>query len=327
MTKAAYEGFSLCEEAVAKCLEISREELDEIVAHFDSDPDDQWDLVEGEHFIFVNKSLGERAFSLRGAHAIAEYIRATKPSSFWEGFLEFVTRHKTRIRESLVAAHIVQNSSSLILRSKRHYLSKPDTTKILGTSPARLNRSFQELQAASMMRQGVDFLDEEGKRFYSIRGVSRLAEDLGSKLTSRERQLWCQAVRVTGNKTIKMLASAEDQRQVRITRACELAKQRDKKTCVITGRNRKKEDKTNLVAHHLYSKQHYRHLADSIDNLITLCSEVHEQFHGWNGGYSKRCTPDDLIQFVQQIYPQSSGRVTMIVMNAKMKLGEQSQTA
>lgn len=325
MAKAAYNGFSLTEEAVSKCLEISRNELDEIVLHFDSDPDDQWSLVEGEHFIFVNKGLGERAFSLRGAHAIAEYIRATKPSSFWENFLEFVTRHKTRIRESLVAAHIVQNSSSLILRSKRHFLSKPDTTKILGTSPARLNRSFQELQAASLMRQGVDFLDEDGHRFYSIRGVSRLAEDLGSKLTSKERQLWCQAVKMTGNKTIKMLASAEDQRQVRIARACELAKQRDKKTCVITERNRKKDDKISLVAHHLYSKRDYKHLAESVDNLITLCHEVHEQFHGWNGGYAKPCTPDDLIRFVQQVYPHRSGPVTMIIENAKMKLGDQSE--
>ncbi len=324
MSKVAYNGFSLTEVAVAKCLEISKDELDEIVAHFDSDPDDLWELAEGEHFIFVNKSLGERIFSLRGAHAIAEYIRSTKPSSFWENFLEFVTRHKTRIRESLVAAHIVQNSSSLILRSKRHFLSKPDTTKILGTSPARLNRSFQELQAASKMRQNVDFLDEEGKRFYSIRGVSRMAEDLGSKLTSKERQLWCQAVKMTGNKTIKMLASAEDQRQARITRACELAKQRDKKTCLLTEKRRVKDDKIVLVAHHLYSKQHYRHLAESVDNLITLSAEVHEQFHGWNGGYAKPCTPDDLIRFILQIYPQRSGPLTMMIENAKRKLGDQS---
>lgn len=234
-----------------------------------------------------------------------------------------MTRHKTRIRESLVAAHIVQNSSSLILRSKRHFLSKTDTTKILGTSPARLNRSFQELQSASMMRQGVDFLDEDGKRFYSIRGVSRLADDLGNKLTSKERQLWCQAVKIIGNKTIKMLASAEDQRQARISRACELAKQRDKRTCLITGRKRAKDYKIFIVAHHLYSKQHFKHLSESVDNLVTLCSDVHEQFHGWNGGYANPCTPDDFIRFVQQVYPQKSAPVTMVVENAKRRLGDQ----
>lgn len=322
MSKAAYNGFSLTEEAVSKCLEISRNELDDIVTHFDSNIDDQWELVEGEHFIFVNKALGERAFSLRGAHAIAEYMRATKPSSFWESFLEFVTKHKTRIRESLVAAHIVQNSSSLILRSNRHYLSKPDTTKILGTSPARLNRSFLELQAASMMRKEVDFLDEDGQRFYSIRGVSRLAEDLGAKLTSKERQLWCQSVKMTGNKTIKMLASAEDQKQARITKACELAKRRDNKTCLITERKPSKMDSFDIVAHHLYSKRHYRHLAESVDNLVTLSAEVHKQFHGWNGGHAKPCTPDDLIRFVLQVYPQRSGPVTMAIENAKRKLGD-----
>lgn len=324
MSKAAYAGFSLSEEAVAKCLEISRAELDEIVAHFDADPNDQWELVENEHFIFVNQGLGERTFSPRGAHAIAEYIRSTKPTSFWENFIEFMTKHKARIRAALVKTHIIQNSSSLMLRGKRHYLSKPDTTKILGTSPARLNRSFQELQAADKMRLGVDFLDEEGKRFYSIRGVSRLAEDLGNKLTSKERQLWCQAVKVTGNQTIKQLASAEDQRQTRIKRACELAKQRDKRTCVITEMKRTKDNKIDLVAHHLYSKQHYRHLAESIDNLITLSAEVHERFHGWNGGYARPCTPDDLIRFVQQLYPQRSADVTIKIENAKRRLGAHS---
>ncbi|MEA5423189.1 hypothetical protein [Synechococcus sp. CCY9202] len=164
---------------------------------------------------------------------------------------------------------------------------KPDTTKILGTSLARLNRSFQELQVASQMRQKIGFRDEDGVRYSTIRSVSRLAEDRDNKLSSKERKLWCQAVKVTGNKTIKMLASAEAQRQARFERACILDKQRGKKTCQITFRDRNKEDKLNLEPHHLYSKQQYRNLADSVDNLITLYGEVHDQLHGWNGGKNK----------------------------------------
>ena len=63
------------------------------------------------------------------------------------------------------------------------------------------------------------------------------------------------------------------------------AKKRDGSCCQITGKKRDKFDRTvSVVAHHIYSKEHYPHLADCQDNLITLTGEVHNDFHTWNGG-------------------------------------------
>ncbi|WP_322758683.1 hypothetical protein [Synechococcus sp. CBW1107] len=88
---------------------------------------------------------------------------------------------------------------------------------------------------------------------------------------------------------IKPLARAEPQRQARVEQACTLAKQRDLKTCQITLRDRNKEGKVNLEADHLDLKQRHKNLGSSVDNPITLCSEAHDQYHGWNDGTNKLC--------------------------------------
>ena len=51
-------------------------QLYKIVDFFDSDPEDEWDLVEGEHFEFAGTSGGEkkRKFYEEGVEAIAEYL-------------------------------------------------------------------------------------------------------------------------------------------------------------------------------------------------------------------------------------------------------------
>jgi hypothetical protein len=44
-------------------------------------------------------------------------------------------------------------------------------------------------------------------------------------------------------------------------------------------------------------------VATCLDNLITLSEEIHNEFHAWNGGFQKPCTADDLIRFVNELYP------------------------
>ena len=99
---------------------------------------------------------------------------------------------------------------------------------------------------------------------------------------------------------------------------------RHRRPACLTHHSLRQGDDERLVAHHLGFKQHHRHVAESIANLITLSAEVHERFHGWNGGYAKPCTPDDLIRFVQQLYPQRSVDVTIKIENAKRRLGAHS---
>jgi hypothetical protein len=330
MSKVTY-GFCLAEEDLAKSLEITRQKLDEIIQYFDADPNDEWELIEGDHFRFVNKNLQERLFSLRGAHAIAEYIRANSQPSFWDNFVEFLTRHKQKIRESFVKGHIIQNSSSLVRRFKHSFLSKADTVKILGTSPARFNQSFKELQTASKMQKDVDFCDIEEKRYYSIRGLSQIASDLADKLTSKDRRLWCGAVTAVGDKTVKEIESAEARRKAELERkikqAKAFAKNRDNHTCQVTGNKLTKHSKSKIAVHHLYSGKFYENLATTPDNLITIDQELHERFHGWMGGNSNPCTPDDLIKFVQLFYSEHASKIAIYLLAVKQKLGAQSPPA
>jgi hypothetical protein len=48
-------GFTIREAELARALEITCQELDKIIQFFDSDPDDQWELREDDHFIYLNR--------------------------------------------------------------------------------------------------------------------------------------------------------------------------------------------------------------------------------------------------------------------------------
>ena len=330
MSKVTY-GFCLAEGDLAKSLEISRQKLDEIIQYFDADPNDEWELIEEDHFRFVNKNLQERLFSLRGAHAIAEYIRANSQPSFWDNFVEFLTRHKQKIRESFVKGHIIQNSSSLFRRFEHSFLSKADTVKILGTSPARFNQSFKGLRDAGKIQKDYDFCDLDNKIYYSISCLSQIATDLSDKLTSKDRRLWCGEVTAVVDKTVKEIESAEARQKAeleqKIKKAKTFAKKRDNHTCQVTGNKLTRHSRCTIVMHHIYSRKHYEDLAATPDNLIALDQEVHQRFHGWMGGNGNPCTPDDLLEFVQLFHSEHASKIAIYLLAVKQKIGAQSPPA
>lgn len=298
-------GFTIREADLATALEINYEELDKIIQFFDSDPDDQWELREDNHFIYLNKSLNERLFSEAGAYAIAKYIDEKQPKSIWALITEFITRHKEKIRNAFISRKIQENCSSLTVKNNRHFLSKKDVVNILCTSYARLNKAFEEIQKSdNPMKIYQDFDDIDGVRYYSLSGFYKLSQHLAKALTVKDRRGWCEAIEVVGKKTFKMIIDRETAQENRIKVAMGKAKRRDGKCCQIT---RIKHDKcnkaVNIVVHHIYDKKHYPHLAASLDNLITLTQEVHNDFHAWNGGFQKPCTVDHLMQFVSELYP------------------------
>ena len=96
------DGFTIRESELAKMLEISMDKLDAIVTFFDDDPDDEWELKENTHFIYLNKSLKERLFSKQGAYVIAKYMEDTQPQNFFARFKEFVTKHREKIRNAFI---------------------------------------------------------------------------------------------------------------------------------------------------------------------------------------------------------------------------------
>jgi hypothetical protein len=306
MTKKT-SGFTIREHELANALEIAHDELEHIIQFFDSDPKDQWELKEDYHFVYLNKSLQERLFSEQGAYAIAKYIDEKCTKSIWSMITEFVTRHKEKIRNAFISRKIQENCSSLTVRNDRHFLSKKDVINILCTSPARLNRAFEDIRTSTdPMEMYKDFDEIDDIRYYSLSGFYKLSRNLAESLTVKDRSAWCGAIEIVGKKTFKLILDAQAAQEKRIKSAMEKAKTRDGRCCQITHVKHDKNNKSvNIVAHHVYSKEHYPHLAACIDNLITLTQEVHNDFHAWNGGCQKPCTADHLIQFVNELYPDN----------------------
>lgn len=297
--------FTIRDKELAKELEITLDKLYKIIGIFDSDPNDEWELREKDHFIYLNISKETRLFSHLGAFAIAKYMDTIEKKTLWNRIKEFVTKHKKKIRNAFVRQKVLDNCSSLTLRNNRHFLSKKDIVNILCTSYARLNKAFEEIKRSDKpMILHEDFDEIEGVRHYSLSGLERLSRELSSELKVGDRREWCSAVEVTGSKTLKQIISAEERREKDIKAAMRRARERDKDRCQITGQRCTRAKPLDLAVHHIFSKQHYPHLATSTDNLITLTELVHREFHAWNGGGQASCTVDDLIRFINELYPE-----------------------
>ena len=306
--------FTIKERELAAALEISVEKLDEVIDFFDSDPDDEWELKEHDHFVYTNQVWNNRIFSAQGAFAIAKYLDTHQRKSIWDKIREFVTHHKEKIRNAFVQRTVHENSSSLMLRNDRHFLSKKDTVAILSTSYARLNKAFEALRRSDLPLQiGIDFDDVESVRYYSLSGFYRLSENLSQTLTRKDRREWCKAIDVAGRKAFKAIISEQESRKNQIKKAKKAARKRDKDTCQLTLVKLTKNNRNFVLAgHHIFSSQYYPHLATVVDNIITLESSVHNEFHSWNGGSTNPCTVDDLIQFVCERYPDNDVVITKL---------------
>lgn len=209
--------FTIREIELAKALEITPEKLDRIIDFFDSDPNDDWELVENDHFVYLKKSWKERLFSQHGAFAIAKYMDAIEKKSLWSQIKEFITRHGEKIRNAFVRQQVQDNCSSLTLRNNRHFLSKKDVVSIFCTSYAKINQAFEEIQRSEKpMIIHEDFDDFEGVRYYSLSGLDVLSRKLSAELKVKDRREWCKAVEVVGSKTLKQIVSAEDQKAKKI---------------------------------------------------------------------------------------------------------------
>jgi hypothetical protein len=305
MAKKVSSSFNLTDRQVADALEISLKELYDIVDFFDSDPDDEWQLVENIHFVWANRSRGNRNFSKEGAFAIAKYREEHTEFSWVERLVEFFTRHRARIRNALVQNKVMEVATkrhNLVYQGGHYYLSKAGTREILGTSYPHLKKTFEaEQRSQSPLRKGYHFEDIEGKRHYSKEGVQRLSRNLQNSLKSKDRRAWCEAVAIVGDKSLQKVIESEMSRRKRIDKAITLAKKQAKHTCQITGENSKKPySEIKIAAHHLYSAADYPELADCIDNLFVIDERIHQRFHLWVG--KGKCTVDDMIAFVNEFH-------------------------
>lgn len=309
-------------------LGISEDELMEIQEFFDSIPDDEWELQEGKDYRIAVQSTGLREYTETGAYTIAKYLEKSRRLSFWQRILDWFTHAKRNLRQGFIRKKILENSSSLVKKNNYLFISSKDLTVILGTRPDYLRKCVEAMQRTDdALIKGRHF-DEFPDLcvYYSMEGVVKVAQYFAKNLTKKNRREWCGDLGQIFNDQIERIKQQIQSRHNKIESTKNQVKQKDSKTCQVTGKRWTPINQLPLDVHHLYSSAHYPHLVATLDNCITITKEVHDAFHAWMGGPSKKCTPDDFIKFVIQYYPANT-EVIIRLEQQKLALGNQTEQA
>ncbi|AFY62510.1 hypothetical protein [Synechococcus sp. PCC 6312] len=301
-------------------LRISEKQLMEIEEFFDADPYDKWNLEEGKDYRVINKTRGLREYTDTGAYAIASYLEE-KHRAENKGFMgwlkEFIRKLKGDVRKTFVKEKILYNTSSLVKRNNIYLIDERDTVAIFGTRRDYLRKIFQLAQREEnplLPNQDYDDSLKEGIRYYSLSGFLKLSRVFHKELTNKNRKEWCLDAGSSIPSHVSEIIKLIEDRKKRIDKAKSLAENRDGHKCKVTGQKRSdsKINEIQLHGHHLFSAAYYPHLADSVENIITLKKEVHDDFHQVMGGKGKPCTIDDFIHYVKDHYPEKLELITWL---------------
>ena len=323
------ENFPIREAELIQWLSISHKRLDEIVSFFDADPNDDWDLVEGDDYQFVNKEKKLRNFSPKGAFKIASYIEKNEKRGIFYKFKEFFTKHDQKIRRSLARKSIfaeLTDSGEIQVYQGVAMIHKQSLRRILETNGSKLNKTVNHLQQRTdkPLELGVDFYEDEKREFwFSESGIVMISKSMSETLTNKSRQEMCKMIAMEfplAFKEIQEHLDDDTKQKIEIEKAKKRAKTRDKNTCQVTGQKPDKDVKFNLAVHHLYSVQKYPHLATLDLNLVTIKEEIHQEFHGNLGGFHQPCTIEDFIEFLHIYYPEHQGNLALKLQKTKKKL-------
>ncbi|MFN6186689.1 MAG: hypothetical protein ACK460_11260 [Microcystis sp.] len=323
------EIFTIREAELIQWLSISHKRLDEIVSFFDADPNDDWDLVEGDDYQFVNKEKKLRNFSPKGAFKIASYIEKNEKRGIFYKFKEFFTKHDQKIRRSLarklIFAELIDSGEIQVYQGVA-MIHKQSLRRILETNGAKLNKTVNHLQQRTdkPLELGVDFYEDEKREFwFSESGIVMISKSMSETLTNKSRQEMCKMIEIEfplAFKEIQENLDDDTKQKIEIEKAKKRAKTRDKNTCQVTGQKPDRNNKFNLAVHHLYSAQKYPHLATLDLNLVTIKEEIHQEFHGNLGGFHQPCTIEDFIEFLHVYYPEHQGNLALKLQKTKKKL-------
>ncbi|TYT69610.1 hypothetical protein [Microcystis aeruginosa] len=323
------EIFTIREAELIQWLSISHKRLDEIVSFFDADPNDDWDLVEGDDYQFVNKEKKLRNFSPKGAFKIASYIEKNEKRGIFYKFKEFFTKHDQKIRRSLarklIFAELIDSGEIQVYQGVA-MIHKQSLRRILETNGAKLNKTVNHLQQRTdkPLELGVDFYEDEKREFwFSESGIVMISKSMSETLTNKSRQEMCKTIAMEfplAFKEIQENLDDDTKQKIEIEKAKKRAKTRDKNTCQVTGQKPDRNNKFNLAVHHLYSLQKYPHLATLDLNLVTIKEEIHQEFHGNLGGFHQPCTIEDFIEFLHVYYPEHHGNLALKLQKTKKKL-------
>ena len=294
---------------LADALEITEEHLLEICEFFDSNPDDDWELIEDTHFKWG--PYGARIFSSEGAVEICHYLEENKQERpFLKRWKRWLFRRDRRLKGLMIAKRVQEISElegQIVFNSGRAFLAPRACREVLGLGTRQdiLNRTFQEIQRSENvelepLKIDVDFfIHEKSNRCFSRSGLASVSKQLGVRLSQKHRQEWMKVVTDYAPSALETIEKHEEKRASRIEKAMKKVCKQAQGRCQLTNRP-KSIHKFNLEAHHLFDKNAYPQLADMEINLIAIGGDIHTHFHQWMGGTHITCTVEDMERYIDE---------------------------
>ncbi|MGB3515274.1 MAG: hypothetical protein WBA43_02390 [Elainellaceae cyanobacterium] len=300
---------NITSQELAEALDITLDQLENYCDFFDSDPDDDWELLLGVHYEY--SSHGSRAFSAEGALEICNYLEVNQEERpVFKRFKRWLLQRDRRLKGLLIAKRVQETSSTkgqLVFLNGKAFLAPRACREILGLGKRQdvLNRTFEEIQRSDnteieILQINADFFDDDGKqRYFSGSGLASVSHHLGVRLTQKHRQEWVKAVEEYAPKAFAAIEKHEAGRAQRIEKVMEQVRKKAQGRCQLTNR-RKSVHKFNLEVHHLFDKHTYPQVADMEANLIAIGSDIHTHFHHWMGGSKVSCTIEDFERYIEE---------------------------
>jgi hypothetical protein len=294
----------------AKMLGIPVSKLYRICDFFDSDPDDAWDLTEGEFFEFEPGQARKRRFYEEGVMAIAKYLEETEGGSFLARLKEFFTHHRARVTRALVQRRIIQvtqDRAGLVIRGDLVFLQQRSVVRVLGTNGKGMAGTLRRIDEESAGLDGAegleidvhfaDFEDADG-RHWSQRGIARLARTMHERgRITKARKAWVKAVADVAEDCFEVQRKVLESHEARVRSAMERARSKAK-ACAVTQQkpNAAERNPIELEAHHLFDAGSRPDLAALDDNLLVISSALHRNFHKWMS--NRPCEPKDFVDYL-----------------------------
>lgn len=316
--------FNIKDTELAQALEISLERVYDICNIFDADPDDDWELIEQEHFVWNNKHLKQRRFSPEGAFEICKYIDTHEGKNILRSLRRWLMGKDKKIRSMLVAKRIIEITDeprAILFEEGKAFLYPRYARELLGLYRRQdiLNRAFQEEQRGGLLstnsrreplQEGKHFIkryewdsrqkQEVARICFGGAGIARIGENLSRTLTQKHRREWCELVARQTPTALKEVVEEKDRWEVRVQKAMKRAKTHAKGRCQLTFRKKGPADPFDLAVHHVFDRKNYPYLADILENLIVIDAQIHNDFHSWMGGKQVSCTVDDLERYIEE---------------------------
>ncbi|MFN9643670.1 MAG: hypothetical protein ACK6BG_00775 [Cyanobacteriota bacterium] len=300
----------------AKLLGKRIDHLYKIIAALDADPDDEWELSEGEHFEYISTSVDAfgrrpRRFTEEGVEALARYLEATESRGLLQKILDRLTNWKTKRKQLLVSRRITQEflttGQDLVFKGSRAFVPKKTTIAILQTNHKGFNNAWARLRGAGQLegREAIELdihftLADDNALLFSEMGIARIADDMKRNSTIKaSRKAWMDAVTEVVEQCFQSEVKHLQSAPRRIEDAVRKAKRAARGRCDVTGKAKQAHSSLELDGHHLFDRRSRPDLADATDNILVLQPDLHSEFHSWKAG--PKCCPQDFIDFITTV--------------------------